>query len=60
MSLDSQAQERANIREYEKARKAYRSAAIGSDEEKAAYKKMTELVSKIPKDKLPKTGNRWT
>lgn len=60
MSLEDQAKEKALIRQYDAARKKYQAAAIGSDEEKAAYKTMTELATKIPASKLPRTENRWT
>jgi hypothetical protein len=49
----------ALIRKYDKARRRYQAAPIGSEAEKEAYKEMTELASKIPSEKLPKTSNNW-
>ena len=56
--------EAALITKYKAARRRYQDAPLGSDAEKEAYKEMTELATKIPRDKLPKTSggiarNMW-
>lgn len=48
--------EAALIAQYKAARRRYQDAPLNSDAEKSAYKEMTELATKIPREKLPKAS----